>query len=543
MKLRPYLLISAMLLVGCETTPPPATDPGNNDPDAQETRFDSLPDRQDSGFLAAFSLKTRWQKQNLTYFLSSTSSDLPEDVQRQILVDALAVWSAVVPLNFQEAASAGEADMVLGFGTANHCELYAAANQQCPGTNGQGGGFDGASGVLAHCYFPPGSGGPNAGDCHFDDAETWAGNNANGREIRLLETAIHEFGHGLGLGHSDDESAVMFASYRPNRRKVELRPDDIKGIQELYGARDGGVKPMQPNRPETPTNVPTTPSVTNDDNDPDGDGLDTATELFITGTDPNNADTDGDGLIDFEVAFGLNPLNPDTDGDGISDGQEVDNGTDPFTPNFGGEDVGGVAGLYCGSVDDGTPVAVQIDADGCVLGEIAVAQFGFDTIVGLFGGADADGSMLMVSTDFFFGFDGTVTGDTISGNAETAGGFVGTWEATRTDAADCSQVGGQLPDGGGGGQVPPGGGQQLCDDSCAFAFDDECDDGGDGVEGPLCVLGTDCFDCGIRTIQAKQKASAAAKPQTMEAFQPVPQNRQPLSMAVHQRVNWRDTGE
>ncbi|MEZ6084997.1 MAG: hypothetical protein R3E58_13935 [Phycisphaerae bacterium] len=56
-----------------------------------------------------------------------------------------------------------------------------------------------------------------------------------------------------------------------------------------------------------PANVPTDPSNI-DAEDPDGDGLDTDTELFITGTDPNDADTDDDGLIDFEVVFGLNPL-------------------------------------------------------------------------------------------------------------------------------------------------------------------------------------------------------------------------------------------
>lgn len=40
----------------------------------------------------------------------------------------------------------------------------------------------------------------------------------------------------------------------------------------------------------------------------------------------------------------------------------------------------------------------------------------------------------------------------------------------------------------------------LCDDSCVFAADGECDDGGMGSLDALCVIGTDCTDCGPRTI-------------------------------------------
>ncbi|HNO78921.1 MAG TPA: matrixin family metalloprotease [Phycisphaerae bacterium] len=523
------LLLLTLVLAGCQTTPPPG---GDGDPTAGETRYDGLPDQQESEFLASYSLKTRWQKQNLTYFIQSFSPDLPESTQEQIIADALQTWSLAVPLNFQRVDAAANADMVIGFGTGDHCELYEATNQKCPAREGQGGAFDGPSGVLAHCYFPPGSGGPNAGDCHFDDAETWADDNATGAQVRLLETAIHELGHGLGLGHSDVEAAVMYPSYRPGQRKLDLTSDDISGAQELYGARDGGVMPRQPDRPDMPANVPTDPSNI-DAEDPDGDGLDTDTELFITGTDPNDADTDDDGLIDFEVVFGLNPLNPDTDGDGVSDGDEVDQDTDPFTPEFGGGGaVGDIAGLYCGVANDGTPVAVGIDAEGCVLGEIAVLQYGFESIVELYGGADIAGNMLMISPDFFFGFDGVIFNDAISGNVETAGGFVGTWQAFKTDAADCS---GAVID------PPNGGGQQFCDDSCFFAQDGECDDGGDGFE-QFCDFGTDCSDCGVRVVQGKHVPADEQHLSPMDVFQPIPSKKQPLSMPLHQRVNWQTSG-
>jgi hypothetical protein len=41
--------------------------------------------------------------------------------------------------------------------------------------------------------------------------------------------------------------------------------------------------------------------------------------------------------------------------------------------------------------------------------------------------------------------------------------------------------------------------EQLCDDSCPFANDGVCDDGGSDSIHDVCQLGTDCNDCGERT--------------------------------------------
>ncbi len=38
----------------------------------------------------------------------------------------------------------------------------------------------------------------------------------------------------------------------------------------------------------------------------------------------------------------------------------------------------------------------------------------------------------------------------------------------------------------------------LCTDSCRWAHDDECDDGGPGADFNVCAYGTDCADCGTR---------------------------------------------
>lgn len=42
--------------------------------------------------------------------------------------------------------------------------------------------------------------------------------------------------------------------------------------------------------------------------------------------------------------------------------------------------------------------------------------------------------------------------------------------------------------------------KKLCDDTCAWPADGECDDGGEGAKFDNCDLGTDCTDCGEREI-------------------------------------------
>ena len=41
-------------------------------------------------------------------------------------------------------------------------------------------------------------------------------------------------------------------------------------------------------------------------------------------------------------------------------------------------------------------------------------------------------------------------------------------------------------------------GGMLCDDTCNYAQDNVCDDGGTGSSFNVCTLGTDCTDCGAR---------------------------------------------
>jgi hypothetical protein len=171
------------------------------------------------GGLARFAAQgSRWTRNNLTYGFQNFTSDLTQAQIRNTIVNALNLWSQATPLTFTEATNP---DIVIRFVTGDH---------------GDGNPFDGASGVLAHAYYPPPGGGSFAGDTHFDDAETWTVNipvPVGGTD--LLTVAAHEFGHALGLAHSTDSGALMYPYYGGPHRY--LGADDALGIQTIYGAR------------------------------------------------------------------------------------------------------------------------------------------------------------------------------------------------------------------------------------------------------------------------------------------------------------------
>lgn len=46
--------------------------------------------------------------------------------------------------------------------------------------------------------------------------------------------AAHEFGHSLGLSHSDDPGALMYSMYSYSNLDTFVLPWDLKGIKSLY---------------------------------------------------------------------------------------------------------------------------------------------------------------------------------------------------------------------------------------------------------------------------------------------------------------------
>lgn len=158
----------------------------------------------------------RWNNKALTYKFNSYSRKLAQSSQRKSIADALSMWSAVTPLTFTR-YDYGRVDMDIMFASRAH---------------GDNNPFDGPGRVLAHAFHPGNA--AISGDLHFDADEPWiASGNYGGTSLESV--AAHEFGHSLGLGHSQDQGALMYAFY--SGHVPRLGTDDINGIQKLYGSK------------------------------------------------------------------------------------------------------------------------------------------------------------------------------------------------------------------------------------------------------------------------------------------------------------------
>lgn len=177
-------------------------------------------------------------RRELRYAITASSAiSIDKAALSGVFERAFARWAAATTLRFAEAESAADADITIGF--------YA-------GAHGDGEAFDGPLGTLAHAFSP------TDGRFHLDAAEAWAVSGSGGDDssggpgsasVDLESVAVHEIGHLLGLGHSSVQGAIMYPTIRTGTRKVELRQDDVEGIQSLYGSNPdfkGGVAPTSP---------------------------------------------------------------------------------------------------------------------------------------------------------------------------------------------------------------------------------------------------------------------------------------------------------
>lgn len=140
------------------------------------------------------------------------------------------IWESHSSLTFIEKINDDNADIRLSFERQEHREIDHFIFNDI---------------TLGHA-FQPGEG--LGGDVHFRENVNWDFNVLYDQlpeegKVSFFAVALHELGHSLGLGHSDDSTAVMYKYYSMNT--ATLSNDDIRGIHHIYGI------PSKPSSPQT----------------------------------------------------------------------------------------------------------------------------------------------------------------------------------------------------------------------------------------------------------------------------------------------------
>jgi len=162
----------------------------------------------------------------LAYVFTQMSAKLPVASAQSEIVRAFQEWTKYANVQFVPGTSAtGNQTVAVMFAQGLHGDNYP---------------FELDSPVLAHTFFPaPTDPEPLAGNMHLNEDQDWH----IGTDVDLYTVALHEAGHALGLGHTDDPNTIMYPYYRFG---AGLSSGDIAGVQALYGSSDTSTPPVTP---------------------------------------------------------------------------------------------------------------------------------------------------------------------------------------------------------------------------------------------------------------------------------------------------------
>jgi len=168
-----------------------------------------------------FTVLGRWEDPSaLRYELDPSGCPVDPQAFAQVVERALRVWSETGRVGFERAAG-GPAQLRFAWDDGSDPEHSPF-------------GRDTSVALTRGTAQGPTHGIGGACEVLFDGTRAWSV--SGGADVDLYQTAVHEIGHALGLGHSEDERSVLYPQ-RENGRTV-LGLADLAGIHTLYG---GGI--------------------------------------------------------------------------------------------------------------------------------------------------------------------------------------------------------------------------------------------------------------------------------------------------------------
>ncbi|GMI67049.1 hypothetical protein like AT1G59970 [Hibiscus trionum] len=154
--------------------------------------------------------KWDFRSYNLSYVIKNDVDVFTEDELAPAYAKAFKSWADVSPFTFTRVKRRGKVE--IGFFPKKHGDGFPFGIE------------------FAHTFFPPN------GDVHLNANYSWSFNPTEKNEVDVQTVAVHEFGHALGLDHSQFKTAVMYPYIKIGTTHRELTDDDKKGIRALYSS-------------------------------------------------------------------------------------------------------------------------------------------------------------------------------------------------------------------------------------------------------------------------------------------------------------------
>ena len=156
---------------------------------------------------------SKWSKSRLSFKVGKypIQSTMSRSLIDEELKRAFDLWSEVADVEFEIVKEPFKKMLLFGQNDANF-QPISNTNADIEirfetGYHGDSEPFDGSGLILGHAYFPE-----FGGSTHFDAEEFWTSRSHDG--VNLYQVAVHEFGHALGLEHSENFDAIMAPFFR-----------------------------------------------------------------------------------------------------------------------------------------------------------------------------------------------------------------------------------------------------------------------------------------------------------------------------------------